>query len=57
MLVSQVLAVLTLPANGSNTWNLDNLHLTVPPDSWIDLMVVGSQIINDVTASVTWIEI
>jgi hypothetical protein len=51
------MAAFTLPANGSNTWNLDNLHLTIPPDSWIDLMVVGSQVINDVTASVTWIEI
>ena len=51
------LAAFTLPAGGSNTWNLNDLKLTIPPGMWIDLMVVGSQVINDVTASLTWIEI
>jgi len=51
------LAAFTLPSGGSNSWNLNDLKLTIPPGMWIDLMVVSNQQINDVTATLTWIEI
>lgn len=51
------MAAYTLPANGAQTWDLDDLKITVPPGSWIDLVVIGSQQINDIIASMTWIEV
>jgi hypothetical protein len=51
------MAAFTLPSNGSAIMDLEDLKITIPPGMWIDLMVVGAQQINDVIASLTWIEI
>lgn len=51
------MAAFTLPSNGSSIMDLEDLEITIPPGMWVDLMVVGGQVINDVIASVTWIEV
>lgn len=51
------MAAFTLPANGSAILDLEDLKITIPPGMWMDLMAIGSQQINDIIASLTWIEI
>ena len=51
------MAAYTLPSNGSGNFDLEDLQITIPPGMWIDLMVVGDQVINSVIASLTWIEV
>lgn len=46
-----------LPINGSGTFDLDSLELTIPPGDRVSLAVSSGQNIASIVASVTWVEI
>ena len=53
----QPLAVFALPINGSETFNLDNLHLVLPPSSILSVAIQSGQNISESICALTWAEI
>lgn len=47
----------TLPINGSDTYNLSNLDLTIPPGSSLSICIQSGQNIASVRASLNWVEV
>lgn len=50
------LAEFVLPINGSGTFDLSNLGLTIPPNSRLNIAVSSGQQIASIVAAATWIE-
>ena len=51
------MAEYVLPLNGSGTFDLDALELTIPPGDRISVAVASGQNISSIIAAVTWVEI
>lgn len=51
------LACFTLPINGSDTFDLSKLDLTIPPGSRLCVGMVSGQVMTGVRASLNWIEV
>ena len=50
-------ACFTLPINGSDTFNLENLDLSVPPGSRLCIGMQSGQVMSGVRASMNWVEV
>jgi len=46
-----------LPSNGSGTFDLDALELTIPPGDRVSIAVSSGQQISSISAAITWAEI
>lgn len=51
------LAEFVLPINGSGTFDLDSLELTIPSGDNINIAISSTQSISSVSASVIWVEV
>lgn len=51
------IACFTLPINGSNTFDLTNLELSIPPGDWVSIAILSGQNMAGVRASLNWIEV
>ena len=50
------IAGFTLPINGSGTLNLEDLALLITPNSTLNIGVISSQTISQISASLIWLE-
>lgn len=51
------LAEFVLPINGSGTFDLDSLELSIPPGDNLNIAISSTQNISSLSCAVTWIEI
>ena len=51
------LACFTLPINGSDTFDLTPLDLSIPPGDWVSIGIQSGQNMSGVRASLNWIEL
>lgn len=51
------LACFTLPINGSDTFDISKLDLSIPPGDWVSIAILSGQVMSGVRASLNWIEL